>query len=322
MARGAPRRTDHDDGQDHRPTTRAVGEPAPFNHRRAARGAATPGRAACGHRGARGQDVATPHDRRARELRVLDTGTLAVSRSPGRARRYRQRPSAPHPQGRGDAARGVGIAGRGGGQAAQRPPELELPAPRGQPGRGRRARCGTRPRAVVHDRTPADEGARTVSPEEAAARWTRGRRQESRNLRFTRDPQLRVRVRARPVASGLPHRGLHPDPARERRVGRTEDPGDPRRPGSAVLPRAVVLRRERGEPDPRAHPGHPEARAVSRAAQRQRLADARGRDARGARASGHLARHDLARVSGTERQAGGWTRSRAGCSRCSRTSRT
>jgi hypothetical protein len=27
-------------------------------------------------------------------------------------------------------------------------------------------------------------------------------------------------------------------------------------------------------------------------------------------------------VSGTERQAGGWTRSRAGCSRCSRTSRT
>src|SRR4051794_2149978 len=75
--------------------------------------------------------------------------------------------------------------------------------------------------------------------------------------------------------------------------------------GLSVLDEASPECAKSGKPGPRTHPGDPEARVVCLAAQRQRRADARGRSARRARATGHLARHRLARVSGTEREAGG-----------------
>src|SRR5450432_2213259 len=191
--------------------------------------------------------------------------------------------------------------GSGGGDpdATQAAPAVELPAGARQSGGGGARAAGSGGAARLRDGVALHEAPRPrQAPATATARAGAG-------IHPTRATALRGRPRARAVALRFPRRQAQ-GAERQRRVGHGDPVCRARRSLAAVLPRAVVRgRREYRKLRARPLSGLSETRAAARAALRQRLAHAGGRDARGARAAVGRAPHDPVANSRAERQAGG-----------------
>ena len=151
-------------------------------------------------------------------------------------------------------------AGRAG--AIRRAQELERPAASRQPRRSGRDQARSASPCRPTRRCAASEGQR--SRQAASRHVTPDRRRRPRRgaARRPRDPQLRGRVRQRPVALGLSPwlaEGAH----RARRVADADPVRRARRSLAPRLSSAVVSGRDRRDHRPRPEPGVPEARPAA-----------------------------------------------------------
>src|SRR5208282_5459677 len=142
---------------------------------------------------------------------------------------------------------------------ASRPSSMELSAPSRQSPGARARRPAPRRGAELRDDLPLHERAGALAcPQTAPARRLRGRA-----VRNARDTLVRSRSRARPLALGLSS-GLACRAYRERTVAKASVARRARRPLEALLPLAVVSRRDRRGPHPRPVAGFPETRSAAR----------------------------------------------------------